>query len=258
MQSSGKGALAFGPPARPSGVDADERAAAYSMRKSVADANSVRYRVRRFDRICAAGSTLRKWRPDRSRGQVSMADVNLQDWIGRTECARGPCDRDAGRSAGRDARPRRPGAAAPATRCRRCGTGSTSCRCTGRAKLGPDGHARRGGFLPPVPLPRRMWAGGRLAFAPAAARRRRDRRAPRASPTSTTSRARSGPLVFVTVRHEIADARRRRRRRGARHRLSRRRRAPGERADRRSRRRPTPRSRARSCPTTCCCFAIRR
>jgi len=30
--------------------------------------------------------------------------------------------------------------------------------------LGPDGHARRGGFLPPVPQPRRMWAGGRLAF----------------------------------------------------------------------------------------------
>ena len=30
--------------------------------------------------------------------------------------------------------------------------------------LGPDGHAKRGGFLPPVPLPRRMWAGGRMKF----------------------------------------------------------------------------------------------
>jgi 3-methylfumaryl-CoA hydratase len=30
--------------------------------------------------------------------------------------------------------------------------------------LGPDGHPSRGGFLPPVPLPRRMWAGGRLEF----------------------------------------------------------------------------------------------
>ena len=28
------------------------------------------------------------------------------------------------------------------------------------AELGPDGHPKRGGFLPPVPLPRRMWAGG--------------------------------------------------------------------------------------------------
>jgi hypothetical protein len=30
--------------------------------------------------------------------------------------------------------------------------------------IGPDGHARRGGFLPPVPLPRRMWAGSRFEF----------------------------------------------------------------------------------------------
>ena len=29
-------------------------------------------------------------------------------------------------------------------------------------QAGPDGHAARGGFLPPVPLPRRMWAGSRL------------------------------------------------------------------------------------------------
>ncbi|HVL57665.1 MAG TPA: MaoC family dehydratase N-terminal domain-containing protein, partial [Burkholderiaceae bacterium] len=33
-----------------------------------------------------------------------------------------------------------------------------------RSELGPDGHPQRGGFLPPVPLPRRMWAGGRLRF----------------------------------------------------------------------------------------------
>src|ERR1700761_7698713 len=32
--------------------------------------------------------------------------------------------------------------------------------------LGPDGHPTRGGFLPPVPLPRRMWAGGRFVFHP--------------------------------------------------------------------------------------------
>ena len=33
-----------------------------------------------------------------------------------------------------------------------------------RSKLSPDGHAARGDFLPPVPLPRRMWAGDRLTF----------------------------------------------------------------------------------------------
>ena len=32
------------------------------------------------------------------------------------------------------------------------------------SEIGPDGHAKRGGFLPPVPLPRRMWAGGRFEF----------------------------------------------------------------------------------------------
>src|SRR5690554_1613513 len=32
------------------------------------------------------------------------------------------------------------------------------------SEVGPDGHPKRGGFLPPVPLPRRMWAGGRLEF----------------------------------------------------------------------------------------------
>ena len=32
------------------------------------------------------------------------------------------------------------------------------------SELGPDGHPARGGFLPPVPLPRRMWAGGQIEF----------------------------------------------------------------------------------------------
>ena len=35
---------------------------------------------------------------------------------------------------------------------------------TRQSELGPDGHPRRGDFLPPVELPRRMWAGGRLTF----------------------------------------------------------------------------------------------
>ena len=33
-----------------------------------------------------------------------------------------------------------------------------------QSEIGADGHAKRGGFLPPVPLPRRMWAGSRLEF----------------------------------------------------------------------------------------------
>ena len=32
------------------------------------------------------------------------------------------------------------------------------------SEIGPDGHPKRGGFLPPVDLPRRMWAGSRCRF----------------------------------------------------------------------------------------------
>ena len=74
-----------------------------------------------------------------------------------------------------------------------------------QSELSPDGHAKLGGFLPPVPLPRRMWAGGRFEF----------HRPLRVGETYTrTSRiadvqkkeGRSGELVFVVVRHEIGNA----------------------------------------------------
>jgi 3-methylfumaryl-CoA hydratase len=40
--------------------------------------------------------------------------------------------------------------------------GNPAVRASG---LGRDGHPKREGFMPPVPLPRRMWAAGRLTFA---------------------------------------------------------------------------------------------
>jgi 3-methylfumaryl-CoA hydratase len=69
--------------------------------------------------------------------------------------------------------------------------------------IGADGHPTRGGFLPPVPLPRRMWAGSQLTFeAPLRV----------GQAVSRTSRigdvrlkeGRTGPLVFVQVHHEIS------------------------------------------------------
>ena len=68
------------------------------------------------------------------------------------------------------------------------------------SRLGHDGHPQRGGFLPPVALPRRMWAGSRIAFGapiPAGAD---------ATKHSTIERVvckegSSEPLCFVTVRH---------------------------------------------------------
>jgi 3-methylfumaryl-CoA hydratase len=72
-----------------------------------------------------------------------------------------------------------------------------------QSELGPDGHPRRGGFLPPVPLPRRMWAGGRLRFEQRLCVGDEARR--RSTITAVASKnARSGPLVFVTVRHAIS------------------------------------------------------
>jgi 3-methylfumaryl-CoA hydratase len=74
-----------------------------------------------------------------------------------------------------------------------------------QSEIGPDGHARRGGFLPPVDLPRRMWAGGRLAFARPLRIGEAATRSSRIADIAAKS-ARSGPLVFVTVRHEIVGA----------------------------------------------------
>ena len=72
-------------------------------------------------------------------------------------------------------------------------------------EAGPDGHPKRGGFLPPVPLPRRMFAGGRLEFSRPLKVGQQITRTSRITDVSGKD-GRSGTLVFVTVRHEIADA----------------------------------------------------
>ena len=74
-----------------------------------------------------------------------------------------------------------------------------------QSQLSDDGHPRRGGFMPPVPLERRMWAGGALRFL-------------RPLKIGTTIERRStirnvehkaganGDLLFVTLDHEVRDA----------------------------------------------------
>ena len=69
-------------------------------------------------------------------------------------------------------------------------------------EAGPDGHPKRGDFLPPVPLPRRMWAGGRLTFhEPLKVGERAVRTSTIANIEDKTGR--SGRLVFVTVQHDV-------------------------------------------------------
>jgi 3-methylfumaryl-CoA hydratase len=68
--------------------------------------------------------------------------------------------------------------------------------------VGPDGHAKRGAFLPPIPLPRRMWAGSRIAFE-AALRVGDDATRESSIVDVRRKQGRSGPLAFVVVRHTI-------------------------------------------------------
>ncbi len=70
------------------------------------------------------------------------------------------------------------------------------------SRVGRDGHPERGPFLPPVALPRRMWAGGRLEFSGDL------RIGDEVVKTSTVDKiemkeGRSGPLCFVTVKHTL-------------------------------------------------------
>ena len=73
-----------------------------------------------------------------------------------------------------------------------------------QSQVGADGHPKRGGFLPPVPLPRRMWAGSRVRF---------ERPLVVGSEVTRTSQildvaakeGRTGKLVFVRLRHELED-----------------------------------------------------
>jgi 3-methylfumaryl-CoA hydratase len=74
------------------------------------------------------------------------------------------------------------------------------------SELGPDGHPTRGGFLPPVPLPRRMWAGGELEFLDTL--RVGDEVTRRSEISDVIMKAGStGGLCFVTVAHVVSTAR---------------------------------------------------
>jgi len=75
------------------------------------------------------------------------------------------------------------------------------------SKLGPDGHAERGDFLPPIPLPRRMWAGSRFTF-DGPPLRIGETASRKSEIKSIEAKAGSScAMVFVTVRHTLSGAR---------------------------------------------------
>ncbi|MBK5962191.1 hypothetical protein CCR97_28955 [Rhodoplanes elegans] len=73
-------------------------------------------------------------------------------------------------------------------------------------EIGPDGHPKRGGFLPPIALERRMWASGRYVF------RDHLRVGDVLHKTSEITKVaekdgKTGRMVFVTVRHTVRSGR---------------------------------------------------
>ncbi|WP_209326315.1 FAS1-like dehydratase domain-containing protein [Brevibacterium renqingii] len=71
------------------------------------------------------------------------------------------------------------------------------------SELGTDGHVRLGGFMPPVGLPRRMWAGSELTFhAPILPGQLLSRTTTIESVTEKSGS--TGSLCFVVLRHEIS------------------------------------------------------
>jgi len=74
-----------------------------------------------------------------------------------------------------------------------------------QSELGADGHPPRGGFLPPVPLPRRMFAGARVDFMrPLRVGQKVERRSTIVS--VSRKQGRSGDMVFLLLRHAFSDA----------------------------------------------------
>ncbi len=128
--------------------------------------------------------------------------MNLQDWIGRSETLE-------------DIATATPYAALSATLDRPDTTRpvpGTPLPCLwhwlyflpihAQSEIGPDGHARRGGFLPPVSLPRRMWAGSDFEFhEPLCVGDALTRTSTIVDVREKTGR--TGSLVFVKVRHEL-------------------------------------------------------
>ena len=75
-----------------------------------------------------------------------------------------------------------------------------------QSRIGPDGHAERGEFLPPVPLPRRMWAGSRFTFDGSPLRIGETVSRVSTIKSVEPKTGSTGSMVFVTVKHTVSGA----------------------------------------------------
>ncbi|WP_209374050.1 FAS1-like dehydratase domain-containing protein [Brevibacterium renqingii] len=131
---------------------------------------------------------------------MSNDDVNLQDWVGRTstieEVVSGERASRLASLLGREADETDP--LFPVGHWLHFSEDDVPM-----SELGTDGHVRLGGFMPPVGLPRRMWAGSELTFhAPILPGQLLSRTTTLESVTEKSGS--TGPLCFVVLRHEIS------------------------------------------------------
>jgi len=75
------------------------------------------------------------------------------------------------------------------------------------SKIGPDGHGERGDFLPPIDLPRRMWAGSRFRFDGEPIRIGETAKRTSTIKSIEPKSGASGAMVFVTVQHTLSGPR---------------------------------------------------
>ena len=132
---------------------------------------------------------------------LRMLDSALENWIGRSEQTRGTFSLEAARklTATVGTAPAETGAPLPLLAHWCAFTPDTPM-----AGLAKDGHPCLGGFLPPIALPRRMWAGGALEFhAPLHVGAEISRHSTIATIAQKDGAA--GPMVFVTVTHELRE-----------------------------------------------------
>lgn len=130
-----------------------------------------------------------------------MNDINLQDWVGKTEEATDrlyPTTVKA-MAATLDATELNttPGAPLPEV-----WHWLYFLPLVARSRIDVDGHPQRGGFLPPVALERRMWASGQLTFHQDL---HIDEAITKRSEILKVSEkeGKTGKMVFVTVRHTL-------------------------------------------------------
>lgn len=137
-------------------------------------------------------------------GWQSMGETRLQDWIGRSEDAADHVRPWPARAFAATLNlPSAPAEGDPLPELWHW----LYCRdLAPMSELGPDGHERRGRFLPPVPLERRMWAGGRLRFR--GELRLGEAIGRRSEVVAVVEKeGRVGRMVLVTVRHELSSPR---------------------------------------------------